>query len=177
MFNKILTFLFIFIFSACVFPQQPENKSNAQIINVIFCDLMKNPTVYSDKLTSIKATYRYGFEWSELYCSDCLDRGRIWLDVTDSFSEDSKKKYRKKLKSNGFAGKTVNVTFVGKVYSGGRYGHMGAYEYKFIAQRVEFAEVILKDSPVYPVLPDEIKAKTYCQKKDQKAHPRSLELC
>ncbi len=30
---------------------------------------------------NVRATYRYGFEWQELYCLDCKDKGKAWLEV------------------------------------------------------------------------------------------------
>lgn len=165
MFNKFPALLFIFIFSLCVFAQQSKSNSNEQIVEVNFCDLLKNPDAYKDKTVRVKATYRYGFEWSELYCSDCQSQGNVWVDFDDAFQENSKKKYRNKLKENGDGGRTVNVVFTGKFLVGGHYGHMSGYSYGFTVERVESAEVIYKLSPISNALPAEIKAKTYCQKK------------
>lgn len=162
MFNKFLTLPFIFIFSVCVFAQKVENRTSKQIVDVNFCDLLKNPKDYSAKLIRVKATYRYGFEWSDLYCSNCLDKGIVWIDFTDSFEIDSKKRFRKKIKYSE-DGRTVNVVFVGKFFSNGGYGHLGGYKLKFVAQRIEAAQIIYKSSPVSSYLPDEVKAKTYCR--------------
>ncbi len=164
MFNKISALLFIFLFSVFVTAQQAKDKSNQQIVDVKFCDLLKNQDEYKDKTVRLKATYRYGFEWSELYCSNCVGKGQVWVDFADSFEESSKKKYRKKLNENGEGGRTVNVTFVGKFLAQGHYGHMGGYSYNFVVEKVENAEIIYKYSPVFNSLPEEAKLKTYCQK-------------
>lgn len=167
--NALLKFsilFFVLLFSISVFGQQAKRKTSEQIADVNFCYLLKNPDAYKDKTVRVKATYRYGFEWSELYCSNCIGKGQVWVDFTESFSENSKKKYRKKLNENGDGGRTVNVTFVGKFLAQGRYGHMNGYPFNFIVEKVENAEIIYKYSPVFNSLPDEVKPKTYCQNND-----------
>jgi hypothetical protein len=44
---------------------------------VSFCDLVKNPHLYSGKEVTVRATHRVGFEWSELYCCYLADIPRI----------------------------------------------------------------------------------------------------
>jgi hypothetical protein len=46
--------------------------------------------------------------------------------------------------------------------SGGRYGHMGVYDYKFLVQSVERAEVILNNSPIPAALPAKVLQRTRC---------------
>ena len=52
-----------------------------QVDSVTFCDLVRNPDKYDGQEVSVRATYRYGFEWQELYCLDCKDKGKAWLEV------------------------------------------------------------------------------------------------
>jgi hypothetical protein len=49
--------------------------------SVTFCDLVRNPDKYDGQEVSVRTTYRYGFEWQELYCLDCKDTGKAWLEV------------------------------------------------------------------------------------------------
>jgi hypothetical protein len=49
--------------------------------SVTFCDLVRNPDKYDGHEVSVRATYRYGFEWQELYCLDCKDKGKAWLEA------------------------------------------------------------------------------------------------
>ena len=163
MFSKLSIVIFIFVFSACVFAQQAENKSNEQVIDVNFCDLLKNPDEYKDKIIRVNATYRFSSEEAELFCSDCDNKG-VWVEFTNKYSEESKKKYRKRLKGNDLIGKTINVVFVGNLLSGEGYGHFGVYPFKFMVQRLDYAEVIQKNGS--HILSNEAKAKTYCQKKN-----------
>ncbi len=41
---------------------------NREYATVTYCDLMRKPEQYSGKVVRVSAIYRYGFEWSELYC-------------------------------------------------------------------------------------------------------------
>jgi hypothetical protein len=43
---------------------------------VTFCELVSNPELYNGKVVTVRATYKYGFEWQMLYCLDCLDKGK-----------------------------------------------------------------------------------------------------
>jgi hypothetical protein len=54
-----------------------------------FCDLVRNPAEYNGKTVTVRATYRYGFEWEELYCLDCLDKGKAWLEVPSDLDDAS----------------------------------------------------------------------------------------
>lgn len=144
-----------------------ESKSSAsaapEALNVAYCDLLRAPASYDGKLVRVRATYRYGFEWSEFYCTDCSEKGRTWVDYDESYESCTKSKFRKKLEGNGEIGRTVNVVAVGKFYgSGGGYGHMNAYRYKFLVHCVERAEVILNDSPVPAAMPNKALQRTRC---------------
>lgn len=149
-------FVLVLVFSVLA---QKENGSKDQIQTVSFCEVLKNPQNFDQKSIRIKAIYRYGFEWSELYCLDCRDKGLVWLDFEDSFDSLTKSKVRKNIKWSE-KGRTVNIIAIGKFYTNGKFGHLGGYPYKFVAEYIESAEVILKDSPV--VLPGEVRQKATC---------------
>lgn len=140
---------------------QEKNQSKEQIPTVAFCDLLTNAEDFEGKTIRIKATYRYGFEVSELFCLDCRDKGLVYLGFEDDFDSITKSSVRKKVKWNE-RGRTVNVLAVGKFYSKGGYGHMGGSPYKFVAQYFEAADIILKDAPV--LLPPDVKPKATCSK-------------
>ena len=96
--------------------------------SVSFCDLVRSPEKYDGKVVSIRATYRYGFEWQQLYCIDCLDRGKAWLEIPPDLDNTSDKALRRAPKGAGI----VNLTVQGVFVSGGRFGHMNRYPYKFV---------------------------------------------
>ena len=107
---------------------------------VSFCDLVRNPEKYDGKVLSVRATYRYGFEWQQFYCLDCLDRGKAWLEIPSDLDNTSEKALRRAPKGAGI----VNLTVEGVFVSGGRFGHMNGYPYKFVVHKVRDVAVVLK---------------------------------
>src|SRR6266550_5081055 len=138
---------------AGVFSMRSGNKQ--EYAAVAYCDLIRNPDQYNQKLVRVSAIYRYGYEWSELYCLEWRKDTKTWVDFDESFASSTKATIRKKLGDNGFKGRTVSVIMVGKFDAGGGYGHMGAYRFKLLVSRVEKAYVILNDSPSANALPKE----------------------
>ena len=106
--------------------------------HVRFCDLVQNPDEYNGKEVAVRATYRYGFEWQELYCLNCVQKGKAWLELPDD--EGISKALRHVPKGAGI----VNATFQGVFLSGGHFGHMGGYAYKFVARKVSDVVVLQK---------------------------------
>ena len=107
---------------------------------ITFCDLVRNPDKYNGQEVTVRATHRFGFEWSQLYCLDCLDKGKAWLE-TSGLDEASEREFRK-LPSAGI----VNLTVQGVFVSGGTYGHQNGYRYQISATRISDVRVILKGS-------------------------------
>jgi hypothetical protein len=107
---------------------------------VSFCDLVRNPEKFNGKEVTIRATHRYGFEWEELYCLECLDKGKAWLEVSDDIDDASQKALRRAPKGADIVNLTVSGTFV----SGSTYGHSNGYRYKFVARKISDVSVILK---------------------------------
>jgi len=105
-----------------------------------FCDLMRSPGKYNGKDVTIRATYRYGFEWSELYCLDCLDQGKAWLDMSTALEDKSAKSLKKMPKDAGI----VNLTVQGVFVSGGTFGHSNAYRYKIEPTKISDVVVLQK---------------------------------
>ena len=135
---------------------QQKSSTAMEIPTITFCEMIQRPEAYDNKTVRVKAIYRFGFEWSELYSIDCWSReNRTWVDFDESFESNSDSKLTKKVEGNGDKGRTVAVVFVGKFHgSGGGYGHLSIYKYKFQVNRVEKADIILNDSPVPTALPE-----------------------
>lgn len=140
-----------------------HSRHDNEYTAVAYCDLIHNPEHYKEKLVRVSAVYRYGYEWSELYCLECTTEGKTWIDFDESFSSSTKDSIRKKLGDNGFNGRTVLVTMVGKFDAGGGYGHMGAYRFRLLVNRVEKADVLLNDSPSPNALPKKVLGRIHCQ--------------
>ena len=137
-------------------------RHNGEYATVAYCDLVRNPERYNQKLVRVSGVYRYGYEWSELYCLECTTDARTWVDFNEAFSSSTKASIRKKLGGNGFKGRTVMVTMVGRFDAGGGYGHMGAYRFRLLVERVEKANVVLNDSPSPNALPKEVLSRIHC---------------
>jgi hypothetical protein len=145
---------------------QVVGQKKLKIPLVSICDLIKNPEEFEGKNIRVNATYRYGVEWSELYCSNCWDRDerRIWVSFDSSFSSNTKSKIRKTLVGGGETGRTLNVDFVGAFYRDSQLP--AGYDFKFIVTKASIAEIILDDSPIPPELDAKHKALTACKKSE-----------
>ena len=103
-----------------------------------FCDLLKNPEKYNGKEVTVRATWHYGFEWSQFYCLDCLNEGKAWLEVPSDLDQAS----TKALKQIPKAG-IVNITVQGVFMSGGHFGHLSGYPYTLVVRKVSDVAIVL----------------------------------
>jgi hypothetical protein len=121
--------------------QLPVSSSNilaaVGIPNVAFCDLLKNPQLYNGKVIRTRAVFRRGGEeTADFYCPDCLDTGRVALDIDDRYESCTKAKLREKFRKDGM----YSVVMTGKFYvaePGLGYGHLGKYHFKFVVSCIE----------------------------------------
>lgn len=104
-----------------------------------FCDLLRNPQQHNGQEVRIRATYRYGFEWSQLYCLDCRDKGKAWLEFAD-LDGDSERAVLRLPKGAGIANLTVQGVFM----SGATFGHGNGYRYQIVAHKVSDVAIIQK---------------------------------
>ena len=105
-----------------------HNAIQAQT-EVKFCELLRNPKQYDGQLIKVRATLRFGFEWNDLLCLSCPDKGGAWLDTSlDSENfDDLDKAWKRMPKGAGI----VNLTVVGVLHFGSTYGHLNGYRYEF----------------------------------------------
>jgi hypothetical protein len=116
---------------------------------VTYCDLVKNPERYDGKEVIVRAAYRYGFEWQEMFCLECREIGKTWLELDDDITPTSKAALRKAPKNEG----TINAVFSGTFHSSkGPYGD-GGYRFKFVVKTISQVEVVYKDGRVPDELP------------------------
>jgi hypothetical protein len=106
---------------------------------VALCDLLRHSDNFSGKEVTVRGTYRYGFEWSELHCLDCLPL-RIWLEFSDDMDHASEKLLKHIPKGAGI----VNLTVQGIFESGTTYGHMNGYRFQLTARKVSNVVVLQK---------------------------------
>jgi len=160
--RKTITIVFV----ACLSTLLTGTLSRATAQNqkyptVSYCDLMRSPEQYRGKVVRVSAIYRYGFEWSELYCLECVSEARTWVDLDETFVSSTKANLRKKIGPHGVTGRTVRVTMVGRFDVGG-YGHMGAYRFRLMVDRLEDAKVIVDDSSLPSALPKKVLSRIHC---------------
>lgn len=126
---RLVTRIVIVLFLAGGMPQA----------SLTFCDLVRNPQQHNGKEVTIRATYRYGFEWSELYCLDCRDKGKTWLEFAN-LDDESDRAVRRLPKGGGI----VNLTVQGVFASGATFGHENGYHYKIVARKVSDVVIVQK---------------------------------
>lgn len=106
---------------------------------VTFCDLLRNPEKYNGKEITVRATLAIGFEWQSLYCLECYQNGKTWLDLPiDLDDEQTSRKALKKIPAAGI----VNLTVTGRFLGNGTYGHLNGYRYQLTAEKVQDVVVL-----------------------------------
>lgn len=133
--------LFPLVFLSLFFIPQPVSSSNTvaavDIANNTFCDLLKNPQLYNEKVIRTRAVFRRGGEeTADFYYPDCLDTGRVALDIDNGYESCTKAKLREKFLKDGI----YSVIMTGKFYvaeSGMGYGHLSKYRFKFVVSCIE----------------------------------------
>jgi hypothetical protein len=127
----------------------------AGYMEVSYCDLIRNPEAYDGKRVAVQATYRYGFEWQELFCLKCR-WARTWLEFPAE--PDRPIKFHNAPRYQG----TINATFYGKFCGRkGAYGD-GGYQYQF---DVDFArdEKVVSKSGADPSALSPVEQRRVCQ--------------
>jgi hypothetical protein len=147
--NHFMTMMVPVLGSLCVLlaagktakAQGTSQANTAGYSPVSYCELIRHPKDYDGKKVAVRATYRYGFEWQELFGVKCRDQGRTWLE----FGADSASATRRALAKAPNHQGTLNATFYGTFQaSKGPFGD-GGYAFKFDVQSVKAVEVISKD--------------------------------
>lgn len=117
-----------------------SEHADATVISASYCELVSNPGLYDGKEVTVRATYKYGYEWSYLYCLSCMNKGQTWLDVPTDLDAASEKALKRMPKGAGAANLTVQGTFT----RCGHCGHQGSYPFKFVAHKVSNVAVVIK---------------------------------
>jgi hypothetical protein len=150
---KLISVIFLlFSFGNCLHsvrqPVQPDNtnrndSSDAKSIpSLSYCDLLKGHSRYDGKLVRIKASWQFGFERSALYDKECSKQPEAWLEFVDDKDACPQSKVNRNVPGRG--SREADVTVVGRLYGPGRYGHLGASQYKFVVVCME--EIKVTDS-------------------------------
>jgi hypothetical protein len=137
-----------------------SRKATAQQISksdsISFCDLLRNPEKYDGKEVTVSASYRYGFEWQEIFCLDCRDKGKTWLEMDDDIITAESERILKRLPKNDG---TVNALFTGIFVSSRSSFGDGGYRFGFLLKKISQAKVVTKSGWAPEQLPDKIRKK------------------
>lgn len=119
---------------------------------VAFCDLVINPDKYNGKEITTRATYRYGFEWQEVFCLACEGKTKVWLEFSEDLTVKSKAALRKAPKNHGI----INAVFTGTFRTSGPYGD-GGYGFQLEVKDAKNVEVVSKDIEHQNLLPSNVR--------------------
>src|ERR1044072_8579535 len=138
--------LLAFWISSLILPLPPQSDGarpvRAEPEAISFCEF-RNAQLEPGKEIRIRAIYRVGFEWAELYSLKCSDAPRVWVKFSPDWESQTRRALRKEIeKGEG----TYGVIFVGKLMKDGHFGHMGAYPMKLEVTSVESVQRIDKRS-------------------------------
>ncbi len=131
---------------SAVLHEKGDNKITDPFMRVSYCELIRNPSAYDGKKVRIAATYRSGYEWSELYDPDCFDfERRTWVEFENLNAES--RRVLEDLRTERSEGRTLSVTFAGIFESStGVYGHRNDYKYLLKVSNVDQAEFLFEGS-------------------------------
>ena len=135
---------------ACAHASRPA--ASTRYVSRSLCGVLSSAPL-PDQEVVVRGTYRYGFEWQDLYCVACLDKGRVWVEFAVPFPATA---------ALPKGGGTVNATLRGRLRSGGKYGHLNGYDYELNVTEVLEAVVISKSASVFQHLPADAQSKV-CQ--------------
>lgn len=132
--------LFLFLWQGDPGHERDRRWSKPGTALVAYCDLVNNPEKYDGKEVTVRAIYRYGFEWQEIFCLECRKVGKTWLEFDDDAAAQYKAALKKFPKHQG----TVNAVITGIFQSSkGPFGD-GGYRFRFVVKGINSVEVITK---------------------------------
>ena len=130
--------------------QETANQNgNEPVATVTYCQLLKDPKRFHDKVVRINAVFEQGFEKSSLSDDENCSRGKpgysqsdTWVSLDKSFVNDGDSEEAKNNKKVSGFGKWW-ITAVGRFRRGEgpqRFGHLGCCKYDFALIRIENSE-------------------------------------
>ncbi len=129
---SMVLFFGIGLAGACV---AGDEISDAQTVE--YCELLNNPDAFAGKITRVRALYETGFEESAFTAPSCptpLPMTRVEFDR----SWQSRTPWRLRHAIDGIKwGAQTDVVFIGKLRTGGKFGHMDMYPLLLEVYKVE----------------------------------------
>lgn len=118
-------------------------------IVVDVCGLLRDPGRYDGQRVTVSASYRYGFEWQELFCMKCWGGDRVWLEIPTNPPEALTRALRGTPKHEGIANGKFTGIFRGKP---GAFGD-GGYRFQLEVESVTAVKTISRKGVVPTALP------------------------
>jgi hypothetical protein len=122
--------------ATCACAAQGAKGDDKSIPKVTYCELIKHPEKYDDKVIEVTAIYGNGFEKSYLYdkdlCNKGIDQPQTWAAYDKSFIREGDSEEAKTNSAiSGFG--VWEVTAIGRFKRAkeGRYGHLGCCLFEF----------------------------------------------
>jgi len=82
---RLICSALLLVFTVALVPAQ--SKPSDSIPTVTFCDLARQPATYANKRVRVRAIYRVGFEWQEIYSVRCIEAPSTWLEFSDDIEK------------------------------------------------------------------------------------------
>jgi hypothetical protein len=80
------------------------------------CEVTAHPEKYVNERIQVRAIFRTGFEWSEIYSLRCVDSKSTWLEFSPMVQESSSRRALKQMRSSdSFFSITVGVVLEGRL--------------------------------------------------------------
>ena len=120
-------------------PDAVTKQAVANARTVVYCDLLQHSEKFKNQMVRVQAVYETDFEKSEIASPDCpLPFPLIWVEFDDHWESRTPRKVRKTV-SNAKWRMPLDVVFVGKIKTEGKYGHMDMYGLEIEVYKVEAA--------------------------------------
>ena len=121
---------------------QVRTESQAQPLEMSYCDLSSNPAAFVGKLVRVRAIYRFFFESRGLYQPVCCPHPgtKIWVDISLDLDKHSQTLFHK-IDGAGVA----MVVFDGRLEGKGSYGTF-AEPYQFVVEKIVAIEQSYNDA-------------------------------
>ena len=107
----------------------PRTERSYSAISV--CSLLDSADAHVGREVTVYGTYRYGFEWMDLYCLRCAATGDgfVWVEFDEEADWPPGPRFSR---DEG----TVNVVFKGRFETGTTYGHENGYRSQLVVSRI-----------------------------------------
>jgi hypothetical protein len=158
----MLICIIVFVGAEPYLPASEVNNKRPEVyMPVQYCVMIENANEYDLKKVVVKASYRYGEEWQEMFGLKCRDNQKTHLEyepVTDEAEIEIIRAVRKAPRRQGI----INATFYGTFRASGSPFGDGSYKYKFSVEQIEDITVVSKEGWV-PESLSEKSQKRMCQ--------------